>query len=69
MNEIVSFVRSGLRDQSVSRTSIKWGIPVPGDEKHVVYVWFDALINYLTACGYMSDSENSTHSGQVSIIW
>jgi len=51
-NEIVSFIRSGLRDQSISRTSIKWGIPVPGDEKHVIYVWFDALINYLTACGY-----------------
>ncbi|ADE56750.1 MULTISPECIES: methionine--tRNA ligase [Aminobacterium] len=62
-NEIVSFVRSGLRDQSVSRTSIKWGIPVPGDEKHVVYVWFDALINYLTACGYMSDSE------KLNIFW
>ncbi|MDD2207196.1 MAG: methionine--tRNA ligase [Aminobacterium sp.] len=56
-NEIVSFIRSGVRDQSVSRTSIKWGIPVPGDEKHVVYVWFDALINYLTACGYMKEDE------------
>ncbi len=51
-NEILSFVRSGLRDQSISRTSITWGIPVPGDEEHVVYVWFDALINYLTVCGY-----------------
>lgn len=51
-NETVSFIRSGLKDQSISRTSIKWGIPVPGDEKHVIYVWFDALINYLTACGY-----------------
>lgn len=56
-NEIVSFIKSGLRDQSVSRTTIKWGIPLPGDEKHVVYVWFDALINYLTACGYMSDPQ------------
>jgi methionyl-tRNA synthetase len=51
-NEIVSFIRSGLRDQSISRTSITWGIPVPGDEEHVIYVWFDALINYLTVCGY-----------------
>jgi len=51
-NEIVSFIRSGLRDQSISRTTISWGIPVPGDESHVIYVWFDALINYLTVCGY-----------------
>lgn len=51
-NEIVSFIKSGLRDQSISRTSIKWGIPVPGDGEHVIYVWFDALINYLTVCGY-----------------
>ncbi len=48
-NEVVSFVRSGLRDLSVSRTSFKWGIPVPGDPKHVMYVWFDALANYWTA--------------------
>ncbi len=54
-NEVISFVRSGLRDQSVSRTTFKWGIPVPGDEKHVIYVWFDALVNYLTAVGYGSD--------------
>jgi len=51
-NEITSFVKSGLRDLSVSRTSFSWGIPVPGDEKHVMYVWMDALVNYLTACGY-----------------
>jgi methionyl-tRNA synthetase len=51
-NEIISFVKSGLRDLSVSRTSFSWGIPVPGDEKHVMYVWMDALVNYLTACGY-----------------
>jgi methionyl-tRNA synthetase len=54
-NEVISFVRSGLRDQSVSRTTFKWGIPVPGDEKHVIYVWFDALANYLTAIGFGSD--------------
>lgn len=48
-NEIVSFIKSGLRDQSVSRTTLKWGIPLPGDDAHVIYVWFDALINYLSA--------------------
>jgi methionyl-tRNA synthetase len=53
--EIISFVRGGLKDLSVSRTSFSWGIPVPGDEKHVVYVWLDALMNYITALGYGSD--------------
>ena len=56
-NEIMSFLRSGVRDQSVSRTSLKWGIPVPGDEKHVIYVWFDALISYAAAVGCMQDEE------------
>lgn len=51
-NEIVSFIKTGLRDQSVSRTTLKWGIPLPGDSKHVIYVWFDALINYLSALDY-----------------
>jgi len=51
-NEIVSFVKSGLRDLSVSRTSFKWGIPVPGDPAHIMYVWLDALTNYITAVGY-----------------
>ncbi|HWG20141.1 MAG TPA: methionine--tRNA ligase [Terracidiphilus sp.] len=53
--EVISFVRSGLKDLSVSRTSFRWGIPVPGDENHVVYVWLDALANYITALGYGSD--------------
>ena len=53
--EVISFVRSGLKDLSVSRTSFSWGIPVPGDEQHVVYVWLDALANYITALGYGSD--------------
>jgi len=53
--EVISFVRGGLKDLSVSRTSFSWGIPVPGDEKHVVYVWLDALANYITALGYGSD--------------
>ncbi len=54
-NEVVAFVRGGLRDLSVSRTSFKWGIPVPGDPKHVIYVWLDALANYMTAIGFGSD--------------
>jgi methionyl-tRNA synthetase len=49
LNEVVSFIEGGLRDLSISRTSFTWGIPVPGDPKHVMYVWFDALFNYLTA--------------------
>jgi methionyl-tRNA synthetase len=53
--EVISFVRGGLKDLSVSRTSFSWGIPVPGDEKHVIYVWLDALANYMTALGYGSD--------------
>ncbi len=51
-NEVVSFVEGGLKDLSISRTSFDWGIPLPFDEKHVTYVWFDALINYITAVGY-----------------
>lgn len=51
-NEVMSFVRGGLKDLSISRTSFSWGIPVPGDEKHVMYVWLDALTNYLSALGY-----------------
>jgi methionyl-tRNA synthetase len=51
-NEVVSFVRSGLKDLSVSRTSFRWGVPVPGDDAHIMYVWLDALINYITAVGY-----------------
>ncbi|HEY8054416.1 MAG TPA: methionine--tRNA ligase [Terriglobales bacterium] len=53
-NEVMAFVESGLRDVSITRTSIQWGIPVPGDEKHVLYVWFDALIGYLSGIGYGS---------------
>ena len=52
---MISFVRGGLSDLSISRTSFNWGIPVPGDEKHVIYVWMDALANYITALGYGSD--------------
>lgn len=57
LNEVVSFIKSGVEDVSVSRTSIKWGIQVPFDPEHVIYVWFDALINYLSAVGYLYDTE------------
>jgi methionyl-tRNA synthetase len=53
-NEVVSFVRGGLRDLSISRSTFKWGIPVPDDPGHVIYVWMDALSNYITALGYGS---------------
>ena len=55
-NEVMSFVKSGLRDLSVSRSTFKWGVPVPGDEKHVMYVWVDALTNYITAAGYPDEN-------------
>ena len=51
-NEVISFVKSGLQDLSISRTSFTWGVPVPGDAAHVMYVWLDALTNYITAAGY-----------------
>ncbi len=57
MNEIVSFVSGGLNDISISRTNFSWGIPVPGDPKHVIYVWFDALFNYLSGLGYGWNNE------------
>ncbi len=57
MNEVTSFVRQGLRDLSITRTTVTWGIPVPGDPKHTIYVWFDALHNYLTGIGYDWDPE------------
>jgi methionyl-tRNA synthetase len=57
-NEVISFVKSGLRDLSISRSTFTWGIPVPDDPKHVIYVWLDALANYITAIGY-----GSSHAG------
>jgi methionyl-tRNA synthetase len=56
-NEIVSFVQGGLRDLSISRTTFTWGIPVPNDPAHVIYVWFDALTNYITAAGFPGDEK------------
>lgn len=56
-NEMINFIKQGLDDLCVSRTTFDWGIPVPFDPKHVMYVWFDALVNYLTAAGYLHDQE------------
>ncbi len=55
-NEVISFVKGGLRDLSVSRTSFKWGVPVPDDPDHIMYVWLDALTNYITAVGYPDEA-------------
>ncbi len=56
-NEMINFVKQGLEDLCVSRTTFNWGIPVPFDKKHVTYVWFDALTNYITAAGYLDNPE------------
>jgi len=64
-NEVLSFVKGGLRDLSISRTSFQWGVPVPGDDEHVMYVWIDALTNYLSALGYPDDSPD----GNVEKYW
>ncbi len=56
-NEVIAFVKEGLKDLSISRTTVTWGIPFPGDSKHVTYVWADALNNYITAIGYGSDEK------------
>ncbi|MGB0683263.1 MAG: methionine--tRNA ligase [Magnetovibrionaceae bacterium] len=58
-NEVMSFVKGGLQDLSVSRTSFKWGVPVPDDDAHIFYVWLDALTNYITAVGY-PETESDT---------
>ncbi|MEE1613230.1 methionine--tRNA ligase [Microvirga sp. CF3016] len=60
-NEITSFVRSGLQDLSISRTTFNWGLPVPGDPKHVMYVWIDALNNYVTGCGFPNENDPRWH--------
>jgi len=58
-NEVLSFIRGGLKDLSISRTTFKWGIPVPNDKHHVMYVWIDALCNYLTSIGYPDEKSKS----------
>ena len=56
-NEMINFIKQGLDDLCISRTSFDWGIPVPTDDKHVIYVWFDALTNYITPIGFLDDPE------------
>lgn len=56
-NEMIAFIEQGMEDLCISRTSFSWGIPVPDDPKHVIYVWFDALINYITAAGFLDNPE------------
>lgn len=58
-NEVLSFVKGGLRDLSISRTTFDWGVPVPGNDKHVMYVWVDALTNYLSATGFPGDEKTN----------
>ncbi|MDI9314103.1 MAG: methionine--tRNA ligase [Hydrotalea sp.] len=58
-NEVISFVRGGLKDLSISRKNFSWGVPVPGDSNHVMYVWLDALTNYLTAIGFGEDNDKA----------
>ena len=54
-NEVVNFVTSGLKDLSISRTTFKWGIPVPNNSKHIMYVWLDALTNYISATNFFEN--------------
>lgn len=57
-NEMINFIKQGLEDLCISRTTFDWGIPVPINDKHVIYVWFDALTNYISALGYMSENDD-----------
>jgi methionyl-tRNA synthetase len=59
LNEVASFVRGGLQDLSISRTTFDWGIPVPGNPKHIMYVWVDALTNYITGVGFPDDNSDN----------
>ncbi|MFD5029572.1 methionine--tRNA ligase [Streptomyces sp. NPDC058405] len=69
-NEVVNFVKQGLQDLSISRSTFDWGVPVPWDEKHVIYVWIDALLNYATAVGYGANQAkfDSTFPADVHLI-
>ena len=69
-NEMVNnFIKPGLEDLVLTRTSFTWGIPVPSNPKHVVYVWFDALLNYITALGYNSDNDSNFKKYWLELIW
>uniref|UniRef100_UPI001ABA3E4A class I tRNA ligase family protein n=1 Tax=Bartonella grahamii TaxID=33045 RepID=UPI001ABA3E4A len=60
-NEIISFIKSGLKDISISRTNFNWGVGVPNNSKHVMYVWVDALTNYLTAIDFFNETSKKRH--------
>jgi len=62
LNEVTAFVKGGLKDLSISRTSFSWGVPVPDDDEHIMYVWMDALTNYISALGYPSVDDDSKYS-------
>jgi methionyl-tRNA synthetase len=68
LNEVVKFVESGLRDLSISRTTLKWGVPFPNDSAHVTYVWADALNNYLTGIGYPNDEYKKWWPAQLQVL-
>ena len=70
-NEVVSFVgqEGGLKDLSISRTTFSWGVPVPGNSEHVVYVWLDALANYITALGWGSGSDGDAQTAKYARYW
>jgi methionyl-tRNA synthetase len=67
-NEVISFVKSGLRDLSISRTSFQWGVPVPNDPDHIMYVWLDALTNYMSALGYPNQSSTDNNDDASSLF-
>ena len=62
LNEVASFVKGGLKDLSLSRTTFDWGIPVPGNPKHIMYVWVDALTNYITGVGFPDDRKREVQA-------
>ena len=68
-NEVVSFVEGGLNDLSISRTTFSWGVPVPDDEEHIMYVWLDALTNYITAVGHPNDGDACGNIGLQTSTW
>ena len=67
-NEVVSFIKQGLKDLSVSRTTFNWGISVPGHKKHVIYVWLDALVNYISASNYFNKDQNAPWPADIHVI-
>ena len=67
-NEVINFIKSGLKDLSISRTSFKWGIKVDGFNNHIMYVWIDALVNYLTSINFVIHQKSSFYFGMIAFI-